>query len=63
MIEAIALLVFAGIIALCMLILVIDWARRRFIAWRDARDLRIRDARHRGELLKSYEPHARVKRL
>jgi FtsZ-interacting cell division protein ZipA len=43
MIEAITFLVIAGLIAICMLILIGDWMRRRFIDWREKRDRRIRD--------------------
>ena len=56
MIEAKALFVFAGICGLCMAILIGDWIRRRYIEWRETRDMRIRDkpqadsraARHRN---------------
>jgi hypothetical protein len=56
MIEAITFLVIAGLIAVCMLILIGDWMRRAYIEWRERRDMRIRDkpqmdprsARHRN---------------
>jgi hypothetical protein len=54
--EAAALLTCAGLIALCMLILIGDWVRRGWIDYRERRDRRIRDkpqadpraARHRN---------------
>ncbi len=61
--KAALLLLFAGIVALCMLVLLGDWLRRWFLDWREARDLRVRDERHRWELLKPYEPSARERRL
>ncbi len=56
MIEAIALLIAAGLVAVGMLVLICDWLRRLFLDWREMRDRRIRDrpwrdprtARHRN---------------
>lgn len=43
----IAVVAFAGVIALGMLMLLADWGRRRYIAWRERRDMTVRNAQLR----------------
>jgi hypothetical protein len=41
----IAVVAFAGVIALGMLMLLADWGRRRYLAWRERRDMTVRNSR------------------
>lgn len=62
MIEAKALLFFAGVIALCMLALIVDWICRRWALARERRAMRVRD-QDLWDLISPYEPSAREKQL
>lgn len=50
----IAIIAFSCVIALGALLLLADWARRKYQAWREKRDLRIRDERLRLFNMKAF---------
>jgi hypothetical protein len=58
----IAVVAFAGVIALGMLMLLADWGRRRYIAWRERRDMTVRDRDMQKWGLRSFD-QGREKKL